>query len=64
MAVIPDKSQWWFGISPEGFGAVAMCVNFIVSIVVMKFTKAPPLDVQEIVENIRIPLGASKPSNH
>jgi cation/acetate symporter len=62
--VIPDKSQWWFGISPEGFGAVAMCVNFIVSIVVMKFTKAPPLDVQEIVENIRIPLGASKPSNH
>ena len=62
--VIPDKSQWWFGISPEGFGAVAMCVNFIISIIVMKFTKAPPLDVQEIVENIRIPIGASKPSNH
>src|SRR5690606_18799652 len=25
---IPDKSEWWFGISPEGFGTVAMIVNF------------------------------------
>jgi cation/acetate symporter len=32
-----------------------MTFNFIVSLVVSKFTPAPPLDVQEIVENIRIP---------
>ncbi|TWO30768.1 cation acetate symporter [Seonamhaeicola sediminis] len=56
---IPDKSEWWFGISPEGFGTVAMVLNFIVSITIMKFTKAPPEEVQEIVENIRIPSGAS-----
>ncbi len=56
--VLPDKSDWWFGISPEGFGTIAMILNFIVSIVIMKFTPEPPKDVQEIVENIRIPSGA------
>ncbi|MCF7568199.1 cation acetate symporter [Sabulilitoribacter arenilitoris] len=58
--VLPDKSEWWFGISPEGFGTVAMVLNFIVSITIMKFTKAPPKEVQEIVENIRIPSGAGE----
>ncbi len=58
--VFPDKSEWWFGISPEGFGTVAMILNFIVSIVIMKFTPEPPKDVQEIVENIRIPSGAGE----
>ncbi len=62
--VLPDKSEWWFGISPEGFGTVAMVLNFIVSIVVMKFTKAPPEDVQDIVENIRIPSGVGEAVNH
>lgn len=62
--VVPDKSEWWFGISPEGFGAVAMVLNFLVSIVVMKFTKAPPAEVQEIVENIRIPSGAGEAVQH
>lgn len=57
---LPDKSEWWFGISPEGFGTVAMVLNFIVSIVIMKFAPAPPEDVQEIVENIRIPSGAGE----
>ncbi|MFD2727548.1 sodium:solute symporter family protein [Hyunsoonleella rubra] len=60
---IPDKSEWWFGISPEGFGTVAMLLNFIVSIVIMKFTPAPPKDVQEIVENIRIPSSAGEASH-
>ena len=58
--VLPSKSQWWFGISPEGFGSVAMLLNFIVSITIMKFTPAPPQDVQEIVEQIRIPSGAGE----
>ncbi len=59
-AVLPDKSEWWFGISPEGFGSIAMLLNFIVSIAVMKFTPAPPKDVQNIVELIRIPSGAGE----
>ena len=61
---LPNKSEWWFGISPEGFGSIAMLINFIVSIVVMKFTKAPPKEVQDIVENIRIPSGAGEAVNH
>jgi cation/acetate symporter len=61
----PTASEWWFGISPEGFGSVAMVVNFIVSLTVCRFTAAPPLEVQEIVENIRIPSGVNTPSvNH
>ena len=61
----PPASEWWFGISPEGFGSVAMVVNFIVSLTVCRFTAAPPLEVQEIVENIRIPSGSPEVlSNH
>jgi len=52
---IPPADQWWFGISPEGFGSVAMLLNFIVAIVVSIFTPAPPKHIQELVENIRIP---------
>ena len=54
------KDDWWLGISPEGFGSVAMILNFIVSITIMKLTKEPPKLVQEIVENIRIPINAGK----
>ena len=54
------KEDWWFGISPEGFGTVAMIANFIVSLIVSKFTPAPPKEVIEIVTNIRIPSGAGK----
>lgn len=57
---LPPSSEWWFGISPEGFGAVAMVINFVISLVISKFTSAPPKEVQEIVENIRIPSGAGE----
>lgn len=56
--------DWWFGISPEGFGTVAMIVNFIVAIVVMQFTPPPPQNVQDIVEDIRIPSGAGEATGH
>lgn len=58
------EADWWFGISPEGFGSIAMIVNFIVAFTVSKFTPAPPKDVQEIVENIRIPSGAGEATGH
>ena len=58
------KEDWWFGISPEGFGTVAMMLNFIVSILISKFTPQPPEEVQEIVENIRIPSGVGEAQSH
>lgn len=63
-AVAGLKESWWFGISPEGFGSVAMVVNFIVSIVVMRFTPPTPQNVQDIVEDIRIPSGAGEATGH
>jgi cation/acetate symporter len=63
-AVAGLAKDWWFGISPEGFGTVAMLVNFIVAVVVMQFTKQPPEKVQEIVEHIRIPNGAGGAVDH
>ncbi len=58
----PD--DWWWGISPEGFGTVAMLLNFIVSLVVAAFTADPPEEVQHIVEDIRIPKGSGRAHLH
>lgn len=59
-----SKDDWWFGISPEGFGTVAMFINFMVSLIISSFTPAPPKNVQRIVDNIRIPSGSNKPKDH
>ena len=58
------KEDWWFGTSPEGFGTIAMFVNVVVSLAVSRLTKAPPKDVQSMVESIRIPSGAGEASAH
>ena len=55
-----DQSDWWFGISPEGFGTLAMLVNFAVSLTVCHMTKEPSEEIQELVEKIRIPTIESK----
>ena len=52
---IPPSSDWWFGISPEGFGSIAMLCNFLISIVVSYLTSPPPSKVVKLVEDIRIP---------
>ncbi|WPC73935.1 sodium:solute symporter family protein [Vibrio porteresiae] len=57
-------ANWWFGISPEGIGTLGMCVNFMVSIVVNKFTAEVPSDVQDMVESIRYPKGAGEAHDH
>ena len=49
------QANWWFGISPEGIGGIGMLLNFAISIVVSKLTSPPPPEVQELVENIRVP---------
>ncbi len=52
--------QYWYGISPEGIGTLGMLFNFAVALTVSRFTPAPPVDVQEMVENIRIPRDAGE----
>ncbi|MAU63257.1 MAG: cation acetate symporter [Flavobacteriaceae bacterium] len=49
------SEDWWFGISPEGFGTFAMLTNFIVSLIVCHMTSVPPKEIQNLVEKIRIP---------
>ena len=49
-------SEWWWGTSPEGFGSIAVIINFIVSFVVSRLTPAPPENIQKMVENIRVPI--------
>lgn len=58
------QDDWWFGISPEGFGTVAMVVNLIVAMTVSRMTEAPPEYIQELVEDIRIPRGAGEATEH
>lgn len=65
--ISPDlntSAHWLFGISPEGIGTVGMILNVIVSLAVSSFTPAPPQEVQDIVEDIRLPRGAGAAVDH
>ncbi|HIP30964.1 MAG TPA: cation acetate symporter [Sulfurospirillum arcachonense] len=53
-----DKADYLWGIAPTGIGTIGMFLHFIVAIVVSKFTPPPPQEIQDLVENIRIPRGA------
>ena len=52
-----NPDNWFLGISPEGIGVIGMIVNFSVSIIFSSLTKAPPIEVVELVDNIRLPGG-------
>ncbi|MCB1864906.1 MAG: cation acetate symporter [Chromatiales bacterium] len=58
----PDN--WFLGISPESFGAVGALINFVVAFVVSRATAAPPDHIQHLVEDIRVPKGASGAMSH
>ena len=49
------SEDWWFGVSPEGFGTLAMCANILVALVISSQTDAPPKEVQLMVDEIRKP---------
>ena len=49
------NADWWFGISPEGFGTIAMIANFVITLIISTKTPAPSKDIQELVANIRKP---------
>lgn len=56
--------NWWFGISPEGIGALGMIFNLIVALVVSRLTAPPPEHIQHLVEDIRVPRGAGAAQSH
>ena len=56
--------NWWFGVSPEGIGAIGMVVNFVVALTVLKFTKESPKEIQGLVESIRFPKGSGEATAH
>ncbi len=55
-----SKEHWWFGISPEGIGTLGMVLNFLVAGFVSLASHAPPKEIQELVEEIRIPRGVGE----
>ena len=50
-----NQEDWFVGVSPEGFGTIAMMLNFFVSILVSSLTKEPPNQIKKLVENLRTP---------
>jgi len=58
----PD--QHWFGISPAAFGPIGALLNFATAYIVSMMTKAPPQEVQDLIQSIRVPKGAGKAQAH
>jgi cation/acetate symporter len=54
-------ANWLLGISPEGIGVVGMLLNFAVAFVVSRLGEPPPPEVQQLVEDIRVPWRISSP---
>ncbi len=52
---------WFFGVSAEGIGTVGMVLNFIVTWVVSQMTEPPPLEIQQMVEELRSPIAVPAP---
>lgn len=53
-------ANWFLGIEPNAFGVVGAIVNFSVAYIVTRVTQAPPQEVQDLVDNIRLPIGSSE----
>jgi cation/acetate symporter len=62
LANTPDN--WLFGISPASFGTVGAMLNFGTAYIVSGLTKAPPREIQDLVESIRVPKGAGAATGH
>ena len=61
---LTESKSYWFGISPEGIGFLGMAINFAVAFLVSSFTPPPPKEIQDMVEDIRIPKGAGDATHH
>ena len=52
---INNTESWFMGVSPEGVGALGMILNFAVALTISCFTKEPPKEVLDLVDEIRKP---------
>ena len=52
---INNAESWFMGVSPEGVGALGMILNFAIALTVSSFTKEPPEEVLDLVDEIRKP---------
>ena len=50
-----SDENWFFGIEPKAIGAFGALINFVVAYIVSKMTKETPKEVQELVDDIRLP---------
>ena len=48
--------NWFLGIEPNAFGVVGALVNFAVTLALTYMTAPPPAAVQQLVEEIRVPV--------
>lgn len=63
--MLPDNlDNWLLGIAPASFGVVGAIINFAVAYLVSSMTQEPPVEVQELVESIRVPRGAGAATQH
>ena len=51
-------ANWFFGIEPNAFGCIGALLNFTVALAVSRVTQAPPAHIQQLVEDIRVPIGS------
>ncbi|WLD91629.1 sodium:solute symporter family protein [Alkalihalobacillus sp. AL-G] len=52
----------FFGINAQGIGVIGALLNFVVSFIVSRRTEAPPEEIQQMVEDIRVPKVLDKTS--
>ncbi|CAM2988702.1 sodium:solute symporter family protein [Vibrio mytili] len=57
-------SNWFLGIEPNAFGAIGALFNFIVAFLVSKVTAETPQEVKDLVEHVRVPVGAGQAVDH
>ena len=59
-----DSAPLLLSIKSTSFGVIGALVNFVVAYVVSNATEEPPVEIQELVESIRVPRGAGAATGH
>ncbi len=52
---LSTPEHWWFGISPEGIGALGAALNFAVALAAARLRPPPSAEVRRLIEDIRVP---------